>query len=301
MPVTADTFPFVSVIIPSYKDSVRLRKCLLSLQKQTYPDGKYEVIVVDNGSDDGTDVIGDEFEKVRILKESRRGSYRARNRGVCDAKGSVLAFTDADCIASAKWLEEGVGCLLSNPGLGIVGGKVVYFFRSPNNPNAYERYDSVKFMQQELCIEKGKFSVTANLFTFKSIFDKVGLFNASMKSGGDVEWGNRVYESGYGLAYRPAAIVFHPARYGFKQVWNKTVRVAQGFSQLEYAGLKPGVMIVRVVSRDLAPPLRKIIEIYRSRDYSTFRIKTELILLTLFFKYVTTWTKIHTYFLTHHN
>jgi cellulose synthase/poly-beta-1,6-N-acetylglucosamine synthase-like glycosyltransferase len=296
MSTLPDSLPSVTVIIPHFNDSQRLRKCLFSLQKQTYPDNRFEIIVVNNGSEESCFALAADFKPIRIVNETHRGSYRARNTAISHAKGVVLAFTDADCIPSLKWLEEGVTCLLSNEGLGIVGGKIVYFFKSANNPNAYECYDSNRFLDQKRCIEKSHFSVTANMFTFKRIFVEAGLFNANMQSGGDVEWGNRVHAHGFGLVFCSAAVVFHPARNKFKQVYKKTIRVAQGTAQLEFRGLKTRAMIRRVIRKDLVPPLNKTIEIYRSKEHISFMMKVKLILLTVFFKYVAMWTKLHTYF-----
>ncbi len=92
--------PFVSVIIPVYNDAGRLRICLAALHKQTYDSDRYEIIVIDNGSDPSPvmDNLKVEFDNVVYDQELTPGSYAARNKGITIAKGDVIAFTDADCI-----------------------------------------------------------------------------------------------------------------------------------------------------------------------------------------------------------
>ncbi len=180
--------PFVSVIIPVCNDANRLSNCLSALEKQTYPYQSFEVVVVDNASSEDNRPVFEEDNHVKLLCEYRPGSYAARNLGIQHSKSEVLVFTDSDCVPASDWIEKGVTQLINTVNCGIIGGRIEFFYRDHSNPTVVEIYDSIKFMQQERCIEKGKFSVTANMFTFKSIFDKVGLFNASMKSGGDVEW-----------------------------------------------------------------------------------------------------------------
>ena len=114
--------PFVSVIIPVFNDNESLRLCLAAIAQQTYPQARYEVIVVDNNSQESTTQVVDEFEGVVLVKEPQPGSYIARNRGLLSAQGSAIAFTDADCVPALTWLEAGVTALVSEPNVGLVGG-----------------------------------------------------------------------------------------------------------------------------------------------------------------------------------
>src|SRR4051812_27832091 len=100
----ARTPPFVSVIVPVFNQSEPLRACLRALNGQTSPRARFEVIVVDNGSTDPVSVPTGSHSTVRVEGESKPGSYAARNRGVAIARGSVIAFTDADCVPAADWV-----------------------------------------------------------------------------------------------------------------------------------------------------------------------------------------------------
>ena len=74
--------PFVSVIIPVYNDPIRLQTCLQALEDQTYPKSSYEVIVVDNGSDESIEPIVAEFSQAKATYKAQPGSYAASNKGI---------------------------------------------------------------------------------------------------------------------------------------------------------------------------------------------------------------------------
>lgn len=226
-----DKYPFVSVIVPTYNDGQYLELCLKSLQEQSYPADKYEIIVIDNGSEISPELAAAQFDKVALLNESTPGSYVARNKGVSAAKGDVLAFIDADAIADERWIEEGVASLLSSEGVGLVGGRVKFYFKEQCKPNIFELFDSVNFFRQKDYVENEHFSVTANLFTWRAVFNDVGCFNSELKSGGDLEWGRRVYAQGYILVYAEKACIEHPARSEFGQIVRKFKRIIGGHVQ----------------------------------------------------------------------
>jgi O-antigen biosynthesis protein len=95
----------VSVIIPTYNRSDTLQKCLAAVQTQTYSD--YEIIVVDDGSTDGTaNMIAAEFPNVHYLYQANRGPAAARNQGIAAATGDIIAFTDDDCLPPSDWLAR---------------------------------------------------------------------------------------------------------------------------------------------------------------------------------------------------
>ena len=94
----------VSVIIPVYNDKRGIKKCLKSLLEQNYNKELYEIIIVDNGSTDGTK----EFLKkspVKFLEENDiQSSYASRNKGIKHSKNEILCFTDSDVIVDKNWI-----------------------------------------------------------------------------------------------------------------------------------------------------------------------------------------------------
>jgi GT2 family glycosyltransferase len=222
----------VSVIIPVYNDSERLKLCLEALERQSYPRKLYKVIVVNNHPAESLDGPVARFSQAILIRESLPGSYRARNRGLSRARGEVIAFTDSDCIPNRDWLEKGVAALLEVPNCGLVGGKIQIFFRDPEHPTAVELYQMITAFPQQRYIEADKYGATANLFTFRSVIDQVGFFDDTLESGGDVEWGRRVFSAGYKLVYADDCRVAHPARRSLKELHQMFARVTGGHLEL---------------------------------------------------------------------
>ncbi len=222
-----NSIPFVSVIVPVYNDSQNIRKCIEALLSQTYPE-KYEVLIVDNGSTDETRTVVRKYPVRLLMEDQIQSSYAARNKGILNAQGQVIALTDADCIPSSDWLVKGVANLMRVPNCGLVAGRINLCFRELNKPNAVELYESVMRYKQKEYIEKERYGATANVFTFKNVFDNVGLFNDKLKSGGDNEWGRRVFSFGYKQIYADDTCVAHPARYSFAQLHQRIARLTGG-------------------------------------------------------------------------
>ena len=97
----------ISLIVPIYKAEAHLKKCVESFLKQT--DGRYEVILVDDGSPDGCPALCDDFaakdDRIRVIHKSNRGVVSARNRGVEAARGEYVCFVDSDDWVSSRLIE----------------------------------------------------------------------------------------------------------------------------------------------------------------------------------------------------
>ena len=254
------THEFVSVIIPVYNDLDRLKLCLDSLSAQTYPTSCYEIIVVDNNSDVSIETVTSNFANVILTQEKQVGSYAARNKGISLAKGEIIAFTDSDCIPYADWIEKGVENIKKMGQFGLVGGKIELFFKNPNSLTSVEVYEKIHAFPQESYIHKQKFSATANLFTTRNTLKEVGIFNGSLKSSGDKEWGNRVSDKGYLLKYAEDVVVKHPARNSYQDLYNKQARLLGGFWQRKKENVREtnsGSILkeLKVFLRCLIPPV----------------------------------------------
>jgi len=222
------TTPVVSVIVPAFENPEGLRRCLAPLTAQTYPADRYDVLVVDNGSRTDLSGVTGAFPRVRLEREPRPGSYAARNCGIAATTSEALAFIDSDCVPASDWLERGIERLVATPDCGFVAGKVELFFRDPERPTSSELYDFlVMGFHQDRHVKAGWGGV-GNLFTWRTVFDAVGRFDASLMSGGDVEWGRRVSARGYARAYCAEARAGHPARDSLDATLRRAVRVAGG-------------------------------------------------------------------------
>ncbi len=115
------TGPLVSVIVPTRNRAASLEKLLASLETQTGPD--FEIVVVDDGPTDGTAEVVERFDRVRYVRGNAAGAVDARRLGVKNAMGTILAFTDDDCVVDPGWLAAGVDAISS--GADVAQGRTV--------------------------------------------------------------------------------------------------------------------------------------------------------------------------------
>lgn len=94
----------ISVVIPALNEQELIGECLRSLKNQDYSK-EYEIIVMDNGSEDRTPEIAENYCD-KLFIEPDLSLYELRNKGILKAEGEIVAQTDADCIASENWLKE---------------------------------------------------------------------------------------------------------------------------------------------------------------------------------------------------
>ena len=224
--------PTVDVIVPHFDDVDRLRECLACVGRGTYPAELVRVYVVDNGSPTPPALDGCVGGiPVTLLCETRPGSYAARNRAVGVAGGEVLAFTDSDCLPRPEWIEAGVAALAGDPGGRYVGGGIEVFARDPERPTPTEVYERVTAFQVGDTLDRDGYAPTANLFVGRATFDRVGPFDATLKSGGDVQWGRRARASGLAPTFAPEAQILHPARSRLGEMFRKTRRTLGGMHE----------------------------------------------------------------------
>jgi GT2 family glycosyltransferase len=242
-PPSEEAFPLVSVIVPVYDHGERLPETLRALADQAYP-GEWEVVVVDNGSSAGLEEIVARYPGARLVHEPRVGSYAARNRGVKEARAEILAFTDADCRPERGWLAAGVEVLRADPACGLLAGRIDVEVVDPGRPTAAELYESVAAFRQREYVERWRFGATANLFTRRGAFARVGPFDEALHSLGDRDWGRRVFEAGFTLRYTEAARVHHPARRSLRELLRRARRMTGGYYQIARSRrVSPGALL----------------------------------------------------------
>jgi len=253
----------VTVIVPVFEDLERLTTCLRCLAAQDYPADLIEVTVIDNASrTDLRSALPPGDARFRLIREEQRGSYAARNAGLRAGYGDVVAFTDADCRPRPNWLRTAVAALAVPEAPDAVGGSIRLFFRDGAEPRTGpELYESAHEFDQKAFIEWGRFAATANLVVRRSTIELVGPFNAELQSGGDDDWGHRLHDAGGRLRYCEEAIVDHPARASWRELTQKTVRVARGNAQLS-AG-QPLVADARHVWEEITSGLRVWVAVWR--------------------------------------
>lgn len=206
----------LSVVIPHLNQPDALRACLASVTGQRCPG--LEIFVVDNGSREMPEEICAAFEGVRLLSEATPGPGPARNRGVAEARGDLLAFIDADCTAAPGWIDAIVDALETG-GAQVIGGDVRTAYDDPDAPRFIEPYEAIYSYRNDQHIAEG-FSGTGNLATHRAVMADVGPF-AGIDVAEDRDWGLRANAAGYQIRYVSEMIIYHPARETFGELTQK--------------------------------------------------------------------------------
>ncbi len=173
----------ISIVIPHYNDLDNLSKCLAALRNQSWPRDQFEIVVADNNSRGGPAAVEEIAPDVRVVNANEQGAGPARNAGVLATRGDVLAFIDSDCQADRHWLVEGLEALKRYD---YVGGSVVTTTANPERISLAEAYEVVFAFNCRKYIEEKQFSVTANLFVPRVVFEAVGGFRVGVSE--DVDW-----------------------------------------------------------------------------------------------------------------
>jgi len=180
--------PFVSVVLPVFNEEHYLEVCLKTLRQTSYPEDKFEIITVDNGSADSSFEIARRYaDQALLLPDVNVGAVR--NFGVKHAKGDVLVFLDSDCLVPGDWLRQGVKLLFAE-------GKCVY----GGNLNLREKpYWIEKFWLLENSSDKvPQHNLLGScIFIRKQAFFDAGCFDESVTSGEDSALSNTLVKLGY--------------------------------------------------------------------------------------------------------
>jgi len=196
----------ISVIVPAYNAQKTIGQCLQSLLHQRYA-GAYEVIVVDDGSTDGTAAACP--EGVRVIRQNNTGPAGARNRGAEEAQGEIILFTDSDCDPMPDWIEEMVKPFQEHPE--IVGVKGAYNTRQKEVVARFvqvEYEDKYWKMMKERYID---FIDTYSAAFRRDVFLDAKGYDLSfpVACAEDVELSYRLANQGCKMLFNPHAVVYH--------------------------------------------------------------------------------------------
>ena len=249
----------ICVIVPVYNDWYRLQSnlgCFREAVDRGAVKAAVDVVFVDNGSD-ALGNVGSHFELEVCVAP---GSYSARNFALRTRidEYDYFAFTDADCIPEAGWLEKAIEFLCEHGSPLLAGG--VQMVARPGGHSFVEAYDLLLGIPQERYVRNG-YAVTANLFVRNDVFKVAGLFDDTRFSGGDAELCRRARSYGFGLDYLADSLVRHPARVQWREIINKVKRVTGG-----QTGNGPLFSRVKFLVFNLLPPGRAYIFILSNRN-----------------------------------
>ncbi|MEM1248295.1 MAG: glycosyltransferase [Acidobacteriota bacterium] len=170
------TPPAISVVVPYYDSEKYIEHCLASLHEQRGVEGGFELLFVDNGSSDGSPEIVARYDGVTHLSESKEGAYAARNAGIAQARGRVIAFTDADCRVDSDWLANAQRAL-QDESVGIAIGHCRYPQNGTPGLKVLGRYENAK---ASYVAQRGnprqQFAYGNNMVVRADVFEAIGPF-----------------------------------------------------------------------------------------------------------------------------
>lgn len=222
-----------SVIIPVYNNRDGLNRTLKALCNQTLPKDQFEVIVVNNGSNDQPEIIVEQFRNelnLKFLEENQylNSPYSARNRGIEQAESDIIVLLDSTCAPVPEWLEQGIKPIKENRA-DLVGGAIE--FKIDNKSTIGEIYDALTNVRMKENIQVKKVAKFGNLFLKKDLLYKVGWFEEGLRSGGDVRWTQQATTLGFQLAYSASAKAYITPR-KLKFLIAKQYRVGKGHPKI---------------------------------------------------------------------
>ena len=213
----ATTWPRVTVVVCSYNGAATIRETLEGLMRLDYPD--YEVVVVDDGSTDGTAAIAAEYA-VRLIRTENRGLSAARNTGLAAATGEIVAYIDDDAYPDPHWLRYLVRTLLDGghagaggpnlppPRAGMIAECVAH---APGAPSHVLLTDTI-----------AEHIPGCNMAFLRERLEAVGGFDPRFRvAGDDVDLCWRLQDRGWTLGYSAAAVVWHHRRRTVRAYWRQ--------------------------------------------------------------------------------
>lgn len=233
----SQNLPLFSIIIPTLNRPVQLARCLQSLVYLDYPRERFEVIVVDDGSETPTENVVSSFcnrLNITFINQPHNGPARARNKGAAHATGEFLAFTDDDCTPAPDWLKALAVRFIGTPDNMIGGRSPNVLFNNPYSTasDLLIRYLYVHYNAEP---EQAHFLTTNNLALPIGCFHKTGGFDTlfSRAAAEDREFCERWLRHGFRMIYAPEVLVYHAHRLTLCSFYRQQFNYGRGAFRLQ--------------------------------------------------------------------
>ncbi len=253
-------YTFYSIIVPAYNRRDEIKELVQSFQQLDFPGDRFELIIVDDGSTDGTPDWVQSFQKrvdyrLRLVRQANRGPGAARNKGMEVAEGDFFIFLDSDVTVPPQWLTAVDRALRQQQGEAF-GGPDAHRDDFPALLKAIN-YAMTSFLttggiRGHARKTMGKYYPRSfNMGVARHVYEKIGGF-CNIRHGQDIEYSHRIIQSGARVIHIPDAYVFHKRRTNLKQFFRQVfnfgvarVRLAQLDSKLlEPVHLIPSLAVI---------------------------------------------------------
>jgi len=288
--------PFVSIIIPVRNVEKNIGQCLQALEKLNYPKDRYEIIIADSESTDRTKSIV-EAHRAIYVSTPKKSVCAGRNAGFASARGEIIAFSDADCVADANWIKNSLK-YFSDPKIGAVGGPN---FTPPDETNFAK---AVGFVFNQAIFAAGSIHARqlkqsrevvslpgCNMIFRRAALDKVFPMDETMYGGEDYATNQLIRAQGYKLMYTPDTFVWHYHRPTPKRFFRQMFRY--GVSRLIIARKNQHWINAVHIIAGFGIPLVALIAITLiliSPKWFLLAVAATILFLIFYFFYA--WTKI---------
>jgi glycosyltransferase involved in cell wall biosynthesis len=202
-----EAVPFVSIIVIVLNMEKTISDCLNSLVRLNYPSDRFEIIVIDGGSKDQTHKIIESYPKAKKIVDYRRNRSLARNLGVQNSEGSIIAFTDADCEVDKDWLSIHVLDHQNNANVAAICGSVLSTYKDEKemviriaNDSDFDVSSDKRFIY---------FLTTSNSTLKRDKLIEVGGFEEKIHAGEDAVLSSKIVSKGFKILFDPSAKVIH--------------------------------------------------------------------------------------------
>jgi glycosyltransferase involved in cell wall biosynthesis/GT2 family glycosyltransferase len=237
--VANEDYPYISVVLPVRNEAAHLRSVLEGLLTQDYPEDRFELLVVDGLSSDGTRKIVQRYMhespvSIQLLQNPKRWSSAGRNIGIKASRGEFVAFVDGHCeIVSRNLLrdiaslfaETGADCLCRPQPLAAPDGNTARMIACARASFFGHAADSTIFDTHS---ERSLNPTSSGAIYSRRVFEQVGHFDESFDACEDLEFNYRVNRAGLAAYSSPRLMVAYHARTTYSSLWKQMTRYGRG-------------------------------------------------------------------------
>jgi len=215
------TTPEISIIICTYNREKFLPGALSSLTKQTIDAARFEILIINNNSTDGTELISHNYIaanpklNIKYFVETQKGLSAARNRGIIESTSVLVAFIDDDAEVANNYLEEAINFFLINKNIDAIGGKIIPVYETGEEPKWLSKYlwglvTKADYGENTRRYPVSKYPPGCSMVFRKEVFNTTGMFNTELFLRSDDKYiFRKLEEANKSFLYYPKLIVNH--------------------------------------------------------------------------------------------
>ncbi len=227
----------ISIVIPNLNQSAKLNRCLEALTNQIGENKFIDIIVVDNGSNDGSIDVIQKYNVICLNYHKKESPYAARNYGIKNSKSDIICLIDSKCLPSESYIAELIDQSQKKE-WDIIGGRF-YYLGLNNSSDIAEIAYSMLYLKTNPKYFSGKVSaLTGNMLVRREIFKGIGYFD-ERRAGGDIEFINRAHKNNLRIEFNQDLLAGYEPQ-NKTEIIKSTVRNKKyAFGKVKLSGIRP--------------------------------------------------------------